>query len=257
MVKKFASCCTFMKRTKIIMGMPVSVEIVDPQVNKKDIKDIFEYFISLDKKFSPYKKASEVSKINYGKILKKDYSLEMKQVLNLSEQTKIETKGYFDVFHNGKFDPSGLVKGWAIHNGSNLLRKKGFANFFVEIGGDIEIQGKNSEGNNWKVGIRNPFNTKEIIKILSLTNCAVATSGTYERGEHIYSLKNKSNKKNVVSLTVIGLNAYEADRFATASFAMGEKGIEFLERQKNLEGYMINKEGIATYTSGFEKYLIS
>jgi len=43
----------------------------------------------------------------------------------------------------------------------------------------------------------------------------------------------------IASISVIGPNVYEADRFATAAFAMGEKGIEFIEKQKKLEGYMI------------------
>jgi thiamine biosynthesis lipoprotein ApbE len=36
---------------------------------------------------------------------------------------------------------------------------------------------------------------------------------------------------------------------------MGKKGIEFIERFPGLEGYMIDQDGIATATSGFEKFL--
>jgi thiamine biosynthesis lipoprotein len=59
----------------------------------------------------------------------------------------------------------------------------------------------------------------------------------------------------IASLTVVGPNVYEADRFATAAFAMEEDGIMFIESLKNFEGYSINSEGIATMTSGFEKYM--
>ena len=55
-------------------------------------------------------------------------------------------------------------------------------------------------------------------------------------------------------MTVIGPNVYEADRFATPAFAMGKKGIDFVENLPGLEGYMVDKDGIATMTSGFEKY---
>jgi len=60
----------------------------------------------------------------------------------------------------------------------------------------------------------------------------------------------------IVSLTVIGPTVYDADRFATAAFAMGRQGIEFLESQKEYEGYMIDAKGIATYTNGFEQYVL-
>ena len=84
----------------------------------------------------------------------------------------------------------------------------------------------------------------------------MATSGTYIRGQHIYNPFERSQPiTEIVSLTVIGPNVYEADRFATAAFAMGRVCIDFIEQQNGLEGYMIDQDGIATLTSGFEKYL--
>jgi thiamine biosynthesis lipoprotein len=59
----------------------------------------------------------------------------------------------------------------------------------------------------------------------------------------------------VVSLTVIGPDIYEADRFATAAFAMGQAGIIFVEQLEGFEGYLINQEGQATFTSGFARYV--
>jgi thiamine biosynthesis lipoprotein len=56
------------------------------------------------------------------------------------------------------------------------------------------------------------------------------------------------------SITIIGPNVYEADRFATPAFVMGENAIAFIEKQKGLEGYIIDNKGEATMTSGFEKY---
>ena len=83
----------------------------------------------------------------------------------------------------------------------------------------------------------------------------MATSGTYIRGQHIYNPLDDKEITEIVSLTVIGPNVYEADRFATAAFAMGKEGINFIERTAELEGYIIHKDGIATLTSGFEKYV--
>ncbi len=57
-------------------------------------------------------------------------------------------------------------------------------------------------------------------------------------------------------MTVIGPDVYEADRFATAAFAMGRMGVAFVEGLDGFEGYMIDAQGIATYTSGFERYVL-
>lgn len=237
------------------MGMPVKIEIVDLHVTAEVFEEIFNYLVSVDERFSVYKKTSEITLFNEGKIAKKDLSKDMKTVLDLSEQTKNETNGFFDIMYDGKIDPSGLVKGLAIYNSSLMLRKKGFKNFYVEIAGDIEIAGFNNEGKKWAIGIRNPFNKEENVKVVYLSDKGIATSGTYERGEHIYNPKEKNKATEIISLTVIGPNIYEADRFATACFAMGKEGIYFIESLPGFEGYMIDHHGKATFTSGFEEYL--
>lgn len=234
--------------------MPVIIEIIDSNVTTDVFEEVFTYLISVDERFSTYKKNSEITLYNEGEIAKKDLSEDMKKILELSDQTKTETDGYFDILHNGKIDPSGLVKGWAIYNASLILKKKGYKNFYVEIAGDIEVSGLNSNGEKWAIGIRNPFEKKENVKIVYLKNKGIATSGTYERGEHIYNPKDKS-KSDLASITVIGPNIYEADRFATAAFAMGNDGIYFIEQLPDFEGYMINKNGIATLTSNFNQYI--
>jgi thiamine biosynthesis lipoprotein len=58
----------------------------------------------------------------------------------------------------------------------------------------------------------------------------------------------------IVSLTVIGPDVLEADRFATGAFAMGRAGIHFLGRMPGLEGYVVDSVGRATLTSGFGAY---
>jgi thiamine biosynthesis lipoprotein len=243
------------KKIEFVMGMPVIVEVDAPDYI---IRRIFDYFKYIDEKFSPYKQNSEVTKINDRRINEFDLSKEMNEILRLSEETKKLTNGYFDIYKNGMMDPSGIVKGWAIFNASKILDKFGIENYSIEAGGDIQTKGLNNEGNKWAIGIKNPFNPKEIIKIVYLSGEGVATSGTYERGNHIYNPKSDnpdSIDSDILSLTVIGPNVYEADRFATAAFAMGSFGINFIDSIENLEGYMINKEGIATMTRGFEKYV--
>ena len=244
-----------MKENRSIMAMPVVIEIVDSDATQEVFEEVFSYLRSIDERFSVFKKNSEITLFNEGKILEKDLSSEMQEILELSDKTKKETNGFFDIFYNGKIDPSGLVKGYAIYKGAQILYKRGFKNFYVEIAGDIEISGLNKDSKKWAIGIRNPFNKAENVKVLYLTDCGIATSGTYENGEHIYIPGEQKKANEIMSLTVVGPNVYEADRFATACFAMGKNGINFIEQLPDFEGYMIDHEGIATFTSGFDKYI--
>ncbi len=243
-----------MTKEAFIMGMPVVIEVVDSQVTVQDIEEVFDYFREVDEQFSTYKDTSEISKINRGELLPQDYSKEMKKVFSLSEQTKLETNGFFDIEHQGKIDPSGIVKGYAIWKGAELLRSKGFRNFYVEIAGDIQTNGLNKEDKKWKIGIENPFNRSEIIKVVELSGEGIATSGSYIRGNHIYNPKTKIDTAEIASVSVIGKNVYEADRFATAAFAAGLTGIDLIKANPSLAGFMVTLEKMAIKTSNFEKY---
>lgn len=244
-----------MKQTRLLMGMPITVEVADSKVSEKDFSDVFAYFHYVDQKFSPFKPSSEISRINRGKISQDKYTQDMKTVLRLSQETKDLTDGFFDILRHNKLDPSGLVKGWAIYNAADILKKRHFNNYYVEAGGDIQVSGKNGQGDKWIIGIRNPFDKSQIVKVLYLDSGGVATSGTYERGQHLYNPKMiRHSFTEILSLTVVGPNIFEADRYATAAFVMEERGIEFIERLPGFEGYMIDKNGLATSTSGFEYY---
>jgi thiamine biosynthesis lipoprotein len=244
-----------MKETRLLMGMPISVEVLDAGVTQDALDDIFTYFATVDERFSTYKPSSEISRLNRGELREDGYSDELRTVLALGEQTKRETDGYFDMLRDGLCDPSGIVKGWATANAANLLKDAGFRNFYVEAGGDIQVCGMKHDAP-WRVGIRSPFNRRENVKVLALTDCGVATSGTAIRGQHIYNPHRPSESlTEVISLTVIGPDVYEADRYTTAAFAMGRRGIYFIEGVAGLEGYMIDAWARATFTSGFERYV--
>ncbi len=103
-----------MTETRLIMGMPITVDIVDPQTD--DLRQqVFSYFEAVDQAFSPYIDSSEVCRINRGEVSAADASEAMCEVLALAEETRVASDGYFDVRRpTGGIDPSGIVKGWAI-----------------------------------------------------------------------------------------------------------------------------------------------
>ncbi len=253
---------TSLRETRIIMGMPVIIEIVGENAPLADAEAVFDYFRSVDERFSTYKSTSEISRINRGEIPPSKYSPLMREIFALAEKTKKETNGFFDIERpdlsaqaGGSIDPSGIVKGWAILRGAELLASRGCKNFYVEIGGDIQTAGTNAEGKPWAIGIRSPFKSEDIVKVVYPHGAGIATSGTAARGQHIYNPHAPGAKlEAVASLTVIGPDILEADRYATAAFAMGERGIEFIEALDGFEAYEISARGGARLTSGLSRY---
>jgi thiamine biosynthesis lipoprotein len=234
--------------------MPITIGIVG-DVNGSIAASAFQYFQDVDVRFSPYKSDSELSAMNRGEISPQAISLPMQEIRSLALLTQHETMGYFDIRRpDGRVDPSGLVKGWAIRNAARLIETAGFRNYCVEAGGDLQCRGYNEQGQRWRVGIRNPSEATQIVKVLAPGDCGVATSGACVRGRHIYDPHTAGPATDAAaSITVVGPDIYEADRFATAAFAMGPDGIAFIESMPGLEGYAIDREGVATMTSGFNR----
>ncbi len=72
-----------MKQTRLLMGMPVTIEVVDASVSTRDIAKVFSYFEYIDAKFSPFKTTSEVSRFNQKKISPSHFTSDMKTVFRL------------------------------------------------------------------------------------------------------------------------------------------------------------------------------
>jgi thiamine biosynthesis lipoprotein len=237
--------------------MPITVEIV----SDKDVSDLFDrvyaFFAEVDSNYSPFKTDSMVARVNRRELAPTAAGDEMLSLLSLADLTRQQTGGYFNVWRDGRFDPSGIVKGWAIYQAATIIREAGFTDFDVDAGGDIQIYGCNPQAERWRVGICNPFDPTQVVKTLAVTDCGVATSGLYQRGRHIYNPHAADDLlDDIVSLTVVGPNVFEADRFVTAAFAMGRAGIAFIESRPGFEGYMIDHDGIATLSSGLGRFLL-
>jgi FAD:protein FMN transferase len=239
------------------MGMPITVEVVDRGVRPRHFEPVFSWFRQIDERFSPFRETSETTLWDRGVLKSSQLSPQMRAVMQLAEETTQASGGYFNVYREGTFNPVGIVKGWAIHKAARLLHLAGFADFYVEAGGDAQVCGRGPEGEPWLVGIRNPFDVSQIIKVLRLSDRGVATSGTYFRGHHIYDPLDPTGRiaAEPVSLTVIASDILDADRFATAAFAMGQAGIAFIEALDGYEGYLVDGRGTATFTTGFKGHV--
>lgn len=241
------------KETRLIMGMPIVLMTPDESVTGDNIEEVFSFFVYVDKTYSPFIESSIVSRIGRGEIGEPEYSGELREIMAVAKSTKQETDGYFDVWHNGNFDPSGIVKGWAIAKAAEIFAKY-TDNFYIEAGGDIQVGGVNEVGRPWQIGIRNPFDRHQNIKVVTLQNSAIATSGTAIRGQHIYDPVEGKTLNEVASITVIAPSIINADRMATAAFAMGTKGIYFIEQLDGYEACAVMHDKTTIATTGWQNY---
>jgi thiamine biosynthesis lipoprotein len=242
-----------MRAVEQIMGMPITIEVVAPEEQARPaIAAAFAYFRHIDEVFSTYKPTSEISQLNSGELDYEQLSAEVKSVLVACDDYRVKTDGFFNISHHGFIDPSGLVKGFSIAEAAKLLRATGLHNFFISAGGDVQTGGHNESGAPWTVGIQHPTERDKVAKTIQLTDGAIATSGTYERGTHIYSPETGKPVTEIISLSVVGDDIYDIDVMATAAFAMGLAGLEFLAR-RGYDAYMITAEMKVFATPGFVK----
>jgi thiamine biosynthesis lipoprotein len=157
-------------------------------------------------------------------------------------------------------DLGAVAKGLAIDLASRELTP--FDGALIDAGGDIYVGGLNERGEPWKVGIRRPLRTEEVIRSIQLTDAAVCTSGGYFRRSpvrgnthHLIDARSGESPAGILSCTVVAPFAMAADACATAAFVLGlERGMTFLE-ETGLAGMFIGPSQEIHVSSGMRGYL--
>lgn len=240
-----------MRRTEDVMGMPITIDVRDASATSDALDTVFADLRWVDEVFSLFKETSAISRLNAGTLALADAPDEVRDVLALCRRYTAITDGYFDAWRDGRVDPSGLVKGWALARAARLLEERGYTRYFVDGAGDVITRGDGLAGP-WRVGIRHPVERDKVARVVLARDLAVATSGTYEKGEHIYDPHTGRAATSLVSFTVVGPSIVDADVFATAGFAMGLDGLAFIEGRLGYEAYAITPDLVGHWTTGFD-----
>ncbi|MEV7286181.1 FAD:protein FMN transferase [Streptomyces sp. NPDC093252] len=227
-----------MHRVEQVMGFPVSLRIDDESVPDGLGDAVFGWLHEVDRRFSPFRPDSEVSRLDRGEIAPDDISADLVEVLFLSERYRAETGGAFDVRLPGRgLDPCAVVKGWSVQRAAGLLRAAGVRRFCLNAGGDVI-----AAGGPWRVGVRHPEIADRVCVVLEIEEGAVATSARYERGDHILDGRTGRPATGLLSLTVVAPTLTEADVTATAAFALGADGIAWAAGRAGCEVFAVDGE---------------
>jgi FAD:protein FMN transferase len=247
-------------RVEHIMGTAISIDLRDPAVDAGLIETTFDWLRQVDACFSLYKPQSEISRLGRGELTVEECHAEVGEVLSLCEALREETQGVFNAWRcraDGRLDPSGVVKGWAIERAAAILERGGARNFCLNAGGDVVSRGEPEPGCPWRIGIRHPNDIGALSGVVRGYDLAVATSGAYERGDHIVDGRTGIPSRMLLSLTVAGPSLTMADAYATAGFAMGRGGVAWVATRPGYAPFAVTASGRVQYSDAFAELLVS
>jgi FAD:protein FMN transferase len=239
------------------MGMPVQIDLRDPDVDPSTLDAAFDWLRVVDETFSTYKPDSEISRLDRGELTISDCRPEVEEVLVRCAQLPEETAGFFSVRAAGRLDPSGLVKGWAVGRAAELLSAAGARNFAINAGGDIVLRGRSAPQELWRIGIQHPLQPDKLAAVLAGEDIAIATSGEYERGQHVIDPHTGRPPAGLLSATIVGADLATADAYATATFAMGEGGPAWAAALGDYETLCITAGHVVLSSPGLDRYRVS
>lgn len=243
-----------------VWGTTVFVDVASDSENESQLQqgidNVRAFTLHVDEVFSTYKEDSIVTQLRKNHIGIESCSEEVLDVWERCAVARYLTDGAFDPWAvEGGFDPSGLVKGWAADKCAQILQRNGGQYIQVNAAGDLSLRGGfagDGAVKPWSIGVVNPENRKEHVQIFDITDGAIATSGSYERGAHIVDPHTGLIAIGAKSATVVGPDGGLADALATALMVEGRDGaIWFSQPELSLySAWVIDRHGEIAWSVG-------
>lgn len=176
--------------------------------------------------------------------------------LTWDESTKTLTLG-----DNQEIDLGGIAKGFTSSRIMEIFKKDGVTCGMVSLGGNVHLLGTKQDGSEWRVGIQDPDNTDDMLGVLEADDCAVITSGAYERNfekdgvtyHHIIDpATGKPSDSGLTSVTIVSKDGTLADGLSTSLFVMGkDKAIAYWKQHADeFDTILVDKDRNVYITEG-------
>lgn len=245
-----------------VWGTMIRIEVRDASANDAT-RPVWEWFRRVDELFSTWRDDSEISRLARGDLELTATNRHVRTVLALCDRLKAESRGAFDIAFAANaneptlpgrcaIDPTGVVKGWAVDRAGELLLAEGVTDFAINAGGDILVRAVGRPPTAWRIGIQHPWERDKTAETVALANGAVATSGNYERGDHVVNARSGRPAVGLAAVTVVASELVTADGYATAALALGRDGMPWLATVPGIVAIGITDDRRVVKTAGFD-----
>ena len=217
-----------------------------------DLARLEKKFASFDSRYSLYRADSELSRIAAGQLTLADSSAELREIYALALDWRESTHGEFTPHRpDGVIDLSGVVKALAMKEAGIGLVSHGSGNWCLNVGGDVLVAGLDQMEDAWSIGIVDPLDRNALLTAAALRGSrrACATSGSAERGDHIWTIG--TAPVEFVQATVLADDIVTADVLATAIIAGGPSALDQICATWDVDVLTIDRAGELRMTPGF------
>lgn len=163
-----------------------------------------------------------------------------------------------------QLDLGGIAKGYAADLLRAQLEKEGVTSATLDLGGDVFVMGRKTDGSDWRIAVKDPADTESYLGVVSAADKFIVTSGVYERYfeengvryHHILDPKTGCPAESgLVSVTVLCENGAWADALSTACFVLGPDGAlalrdDLADQGTDFELILATDDGRVLYTDG-------
>lgn len=234
-----------------VMGMPISVALRGRHAGDARGRAAWAATLAVlreaDRVFSTYRDDSVISRLGRGELdlagCPPEVAADVAEVLALGEAAHRDSGGAFAVRRGGVLDPSGVVKGWAAERAAAHLAELPDTDFCLSAGGDIACRTADPDDPPWRIGVEDPHDPTRLVAVVPLRTGAVATSGAARRGAHIVDARTGRPPGGVASVTVVGDSLTAVDVDATAAFALGADGTDWLRGRGHRAVVVVGSDG--------------
>lgn len=192
---------------------------------------------------------------------------EIDKVIKLVNYKNIElndsTKEVFLKEKGMLLDLGSIAKGYAADAVAKVLSDDGVTKAIVDLGGNIYALGSKGDGEDWNVGIQNPFSDRgDVVGTIHISNKSIVTSGIYERfiekdGKKYHHILNPKTgypyDTEIAGVSIIANESTDSDALSTLVFTKGLKeGLRFVENIKNVDAVFVTKKKEVYVTDGIK-----
>jgi thiamine biosynthesis lipoprotein len=235
------------------MGTVASLRVEGASVPDSAIAEIERVFAGYDRTFSLYDEASPLSRVARGESTLADAEPGILRAYEVAIDWRNRTAGAFTPHRpDGVVDLSGVVKAFAIRDAGAVLDEYADA-WLLTVGGDVLARGA-LRPSPWRVGVVDPDDRERLAALVALGSGrrAVATSGTAERGAHIWP---RGEDAPFVQATVAAADIVTADVLATAVTAGSHSDLDRITSEWDVDVLAFDATGGARATPGARAWI--